>query len=297
MPRAIWSGAISFGLVNVPVKVYSAVNRKTVRFNQLEGKTGARVQQKRVSAKTGEEVPFEEIVKGYEISKDRYVVVKPEELEALDPKKTRTIEIVEFVDQDQIDPIFYDHPYYLVPDRGADKAYNLLLEAMREAGKVAIARVVIRSKESLTAIRPMEGVLAMTTMLFADEIVPPEKLDELPDSDQEASAREVKMAQQLIGSLAADFEPDKFHDEYRESVMELIERKAQGEEITIQEQEEVTQEAPDLMAALEASVAAAKDRATDDGKPAKAAARKRAPASKDGGAKTAARKRSSAKSK
>jgi DNA end-binding protein Ku len=303
MARAIWSGAISFGLVNVPVKLFSAVNRKTVRFNQLEEETGARIQQKRVSSATGEEVPFEKIVKGYEISKDRYVVIKPEELDALDPKKTRTIDIVEFVDESQIDPIFYDHPYYLAPDRGADKPYNLLLEAMQDAGKVAIARVVIRSKESLTVIRPMAGgVLGMSTMLFADEIVPPDKLEELPDSATEANANEVKMARQLIESLSSDFEPEKYRDEYRDAVLEMIERKAQGEEIAVQaDEEEEPSEVPDLMAALEASVAAAKDRAAAPAAKAKPKARAKKPASANGSSKAAkkpaAKKRAPAKTK
>ena len=154
MPRSIWSGAISFGLVNVPVKLYSAVSRKTVRFNQLNEKTGNRIQQKRMDPETGDEVPFDQIVKGFELTKDRYVVITPDELDALDPERTRTIQIEEFVDQIDIDPIYYDHPYYLVPDKGSAKAYGLLLNAMQASDKVAIARVVIRSKEALVAIRP-----------------------------------------------------------------------------------------------------------------------------------------------
>src|SRR5580765_1229386 len=157
MPRSIWTGAISFGLVTVPVKLYSAVNRKTVRFHQLSGKSGVRIAQKRVDPHSGEEVAYEDIVKGYELSPDRYVVVEPHELEALDPAKTRTIEILDFVSLDEIDPIFYDHPYYLAPGPGGAKPYKLLLEAMRETGKVGIAKVVIRSKEQLVAVRPMEG--------------------------------------------------------------------------------------------------------------------------------------------
>src|SRR3712207_1714568 len=149
MPRSIWSGAISFGLVNVPIKLYSAVSRKTVRFHQLNGETGNRIAQKRVDPQTGDEVPYEQIVKGYELTRDRYVIITPEELDALDPERTRTIDIEDFVDLDEIDPVFYDHPYYLVPDKGAAKAYGLLLNAMKESGKVAIARVVIRSKEQL----------------------------------------------------------------------------------------------------------------------------------------------------
>ena len=155
MPRSIWRGAISFGLVNVPVKLYSAVSKKTVRFNQLHDEDGQRIQLKRVCSVDGEEVPFEHIVKGYEISPERYVVISPDELDALDPAKTRTIDIEDFVDLEEIDPLYYEHPYYLVPDTGAAKAYKLLLSALEETNKVAIARVVIRSKEQLVAIRAM----------------------------------------------------------------------------------------------------------------------------------------------
>jgi DNA end-binding protein Ku len=280
MPRAIWSGAISFGLVNVPVKLYSAVSRKTVRFHQLNGDTQSRIQQKRVDAQSGEEVPYERIVKGYEVSPDRYVVIEPEELEALDPAKTRTIDILDFVDEDEIDPIFYDHPYYLVPGAGAEKAYRLLLDAMEEAGKVAIAKVVIRSKESLVAIRPAADVLTMSTMLFHDEVVPVDRLDELPQADKatKASKRELDMAEQLIGSLTSDFDPEKYRDEYRERVLDLIERKAEGEEIAVSAAPaEEAKPVPDLMAALEASIKAAKGE-DEDGKGARKPARKRAPA-------------------
>ncbi len=265
MARSIWSGAISFGLVNVPVKLYSAVSRKTVRFHQLHEADGVRIQQKRVCPQHDEEVPYDQIVKGYEIGPDRYVIVTSEELESLDPKKTRTIDIEDFVELDQIDPIFYDHPYYLAPDKGAAKAYGLLLTAMRESGRVAIARVVIRSKEHLTAIRPTGDVLTMATMLFADEVVPTDRLDELPDETAEVNEREVAMAQQLIESLSTDFDPSKYRDEYRERVMDLIERKADGEDVAIQPAEEPAR-VPDLMAALEASLAAAtKGRGGDDG--------------------------------
>ena len=189
MARSIWRGAISFGLVNVPVKLYSAVSKKTVRFNQLHAADGVRIQQKRVCPADGEEVPYENIVKGYEIAPDKYVIITPEELEALDPKKTRTIDIEDFVDLDEIDPLYYEHPYYLVPDTGASKAYRLLLDALRDTNKVAIARVVLRSKEYLTAIRPAGDVLTMETMLFADELVPSDRLDELPDDDTRARPR------------------------------------------------------------------------------------------------------------
>jgi DNA end-binding protein Ku len=256
----MWSGAISFGLVNVPVKLYSAVSRKTVRFNQLNAETGNRIQQKRVDPETGEEVSYEQIVKGYELTKDRYVVISPDELDALDPEKTRTVDIEDFVDLDEIDPVYYDHPYYLVPDKGATKAYGLLLGAMKQANKVAIARVVLRSKEQLVAIRPAGDVLMMETMLFHDEVVPAHDIDDLPESKElKATDRELKMAQQLIDSLSSEFDPTSYRDEYREKVLGLIERKASGEEIAVQPEAPEPAKVPDLMAALEASLAAVKD--------------------------------------
>jgi DNA end-binding protein Ku len=289
MPRSIWTGAISFGLVTVPVKLYSAVNRKTVRFHQLSGRTGSRIAQKRVDPQSGEEVAYEDIVKGYELAPERYVVIDPAELDTLQPKKTKTIEIEDFVELSQIDPIFYDHPYYLAPGPGGAKPYRLLLEAMAETEKVAIARVVIRSKEQLVAIRAMGDVLEMATMLFADEISPPERLDELPDPKEvKTTKREVEVAKQLIGSLAGDFQPDKYRDTYREEVLALIERKAEGKEIAVQpEAEEVPAPAPDLMSALKASLEAVRERTGDDGGP---AAKKRKPVAKKAAAKAAAKK-------
>ena len=262
MPRAIWTGTIGFGLVTVPVKLYSAVDRKTVRFHQLSGKSGVRVAQKRVDPSTGEEVAYEDIVKGYELAPDRYVVIEPGELEALEPKKTKTIEIEEFVDLSQIDPVYYDHPYYLAPGAGGAKPYRLLLEAMRETGKVAIARVVIRSKEQLVAVRPMGDALGMATMLFADEVLSPERLDEVAEAAEvKTTKRELDIAKQLVDSLAGDFEPEQFRDTYREEVLELIERKAQGKAIAVQPApEEAAAPAPDLMSALKASLEAVRAR-------------------------------------
>jgi DNA end-binding protein Ku len=297
MPRSIWRGAISFGLVNVPVKLYSAVSKKTVRFNQLHEKDHQRIQMKRWCPADEQEVAFEEIVKGYEISPDRYVVITPEELEALDPKKTRTIDIEDFVDLDEIDPLYYEHPYYLVPDTGAEKAYKLLLTALKESNKVAIARVVIRSKEYLTAIRPANGVLTLETMLFSDELVPPDDLDELPEEDVRATEREVEMAKQLIESLSTDFDPSKYHDEYRERVLEMIERKAQGEEITIEPVSDEPAKVPDLMAALEASLAAASKPTARDRAATPAKGRAKSKASADGGGDGRASKRAPAKKK
>ena len=287
MPRAIWSGAISFGLVNIPVKLYSAVSRKTVRFHQLDSADNQRIQQKRVNPRTGEEVPYENLVKGYEIGPDRYVIIEPEELESLEPQKTRSIDIEDFVEIDQIDPIFYDHPYYLAPGAGAEKAYKLLHDAMEQSGRVAIARVVIRSKENLVAIRPHNGVLTMETMLFGDEVLEPDRMDEMGDAagGKKTSKRELDMAQQLIDSLSSDFDPDKYRDEYRERVLEMIERKAQGETIKIEAPVEQPKQVPDLMAALEASIAAAKSPSGGGGKSSSGAAKS---SSEDGAKKKSA---------
>jgi DNA end-binding protein Ku len=303
----MWTGAISFGLVTVPVKLYSALDRKSVRFHQLSGKTGTRIAQKRVDPQSGEEVPYEEIVKGYELTKDRYVVIEPAELDALEPKKTRTIEIEDFVELDQIDPVFYDHPYYLAPGPGGLKPYRLLHEAMRDTARVAIARVVIRSKEQLVAIRPIGEALGMATMLFADEVLPPERIEEVREAAEvKTTKRELEMAEQLVSSLASNFEPERYHDTYRQQVLDLIERKAQGEEIAVQPPPEETAEpAPDLMSALKASLDAVRSRegaapAGDGGAkapakrtPAKKGARKapaKGTAKKPGSSRTAAKR-------
>jgi DNA end-binding protein Ku len=280
MPRAIWTGAISFGMVTVPVKLYSAVNRKTVRFHQLSGKSGVRVSQKRIDPQSGEEVPYESLVKGYEIAPERYVVIEPGELETLQPKKTKTIEIEDFVELSQIDPVYYDQPYYLAPATGGAKPYRLLLEAMRDTNKVAIARVVIRSKEQLVAVRPMGDALGMATMLFADEVLPPDRIDELADAAEvETTKRELDVAKQLVESLAGDFEPEKYHDTYRADVLAMIERKAQGEEIVVQPTpEEISEPAPDLMSALKASLEAVRAREGEGAGAAKGKAKPRKPA-------------------
>ena len=278
MPRAMWTGAISFGLVTVPVRLYSAVNRKSVSFNQLDSSDNGRIAQKRVNPRTGEEVPYERLVKGFQIAPDSYVVITNEELDQLEPEKTRTIDIEDFVEEAEIPPIFYDHPYYLAPGPGGAKPYRLLLEAMRETGKVAIARVVIRSKESLVAIRPSGEALEMSTMLFADEVGDPSRIDELAAADEvKTTDKELAIAKQLVDSLAGPFEPDKYHDEYREQVLALIERKAAGEEIAIQEAPEAEPtEVPDLMAALQASL----DQVRGASGPAKTAPAKDTPAKK-----------------
>jgi DNA end-binding protein Ku len=293
MPRAMWTGAISFGMVTVPVKLYSALNRKSVRFHQLSGKTGVRIAQKRVDPTTGEEVAYQDIVKGFELAPDRYVVIEPGELETLQPKKTKTIEIEEFVELSQIDPVYYDHPYYLAPGPGGAKPYRLLLEAMQETGKVAIARVVIRSKENLVALRPMGDVLGMATMIFADEVLPPDRLDEVAEAAEvKTTKRELDIAKQLVDSLAGEFEPERYSDTYRQEVLAMIERKAQGEEIAVQPAaEELAAPAPDLMSALKASLDAVRAREGEQGaKARKRPAAKQAVAKKTAAGKAAAKK-------
>jgi DNA end-binding protein Ku len=261
MARAIWSGSISFGLLNVPVKLYSAVSKKSVSFRELRESDGSRVRHKRVAEADGKDVEYSDIVKGYEIAPEQYVVITKDELEELDPKKTRAIEISDFVDLDEIDPIYFDHPYYLGPDKGAERAYALLVKAMADSKKVAIARFVLRNRESLAALRPMGDVMTMATMRFADEVVSPEEITELFAEDIEApKKKELDMAKALIDSLADDFDADSYRDEYREELLQLIERKAKGESIVAAPTEDAQPtKAPDLMAALEESLAAVRD--------------------------------------
>jgi DNA end-binding protein Ku len=303
MARAIWSGSISFGLLNVPVKLYSAVSKQSVKFRELREGDGARIRHKRVAEDDGKEVPYEKIVKGYEFAPDQYVLLSKDELSELDPKKTRAIEIQDFVDLDEIDPIYFEQPYYLAPDVGAEKAYALLVKAMNDARKVAIARFVLRNKEHLAAIRPMRDVLTMATMRFHDEVTRPDDLDGVFDSKPaKPDERELKMAKQLIESLSSDFKPESYRDEYREELLSLLERKAAGEEVVAAPSEEPKPtKAPDLMAALEESLASVKGESKGNGagksngasksKP-KAKAKPKKPA-----AKSAAKKKAPAKRK
>jgi DNA end-binding protein Ku len=288
MPRAIWSGAISFGLVSVPVKLFSAVSRKTVRFNQLDSRTNSRVKQKRVNAE-GEEVPYEQIVKGYEVTKDSYVIVTEDELAALSPKASRMIDITDFVSEADIDPVFYDSAYYLVPDELARKSYALLAKAMEDSGRVAIASFVMRTKQYLVAIRPADGTLMMSTMVYADELVAADDVPGLEElAEIEITDAEMAMAGQLIDSLTAEFEPDKYQDSYREQVLDLLEAKASGEIKTIEAPAAADDAAViDLLAALEASVSAAKESR-------KAGAAEKKPAAKKKAKKAAAKRKSKA---
>jgi DNA end-binding protein Ku len=294
MARAIWSGSISFGLLNVPVKLYSAVARRGISLREIRESDGVRIRHRRVAEGTDEEVPYEKIQKAFEITSGNYVPISKDELAALAPKKSRAIEVQDFVDLGEIDPIYFDSPYYLGPAEGAEKAYSLLASAMEGSGKVAISRFVFRNKEHLAALRTDGGVLTLTTMRFADEVVPPAELEDvLPAEKPKLAKKEVDMAERLIDSLTSEFDPTAYRDEYREELMSLIERKAEGKEILSPEAAEPeATKAPDLMAALEESIAAVKGKSpAKASKPAKAKKAKKAVPKK-----AAAKKSSKAKS-
>jgi DNA end-binding protein Ku len=265
--RPIWTGAISFGLVSIPVKLFTAVREKRLAFRSLHDQDKQPLKQKMVCPADGKEVHAEHIIKGYEIEKDRFVIVRQEELDAVAPKATKAIEIQDFVELTDIDPVFFDKPYYVVAQPQGVKPYNLLVQAMVKSGRVGIATVVMHSKQYLAALRPLDGALCLETMHFSDEVVSSKSIQPA-DAKVKVDDREMKMAQQLIDSLTSKFKPEKYHDEYREKVMEMIEHKASGDQI-------VTRPAPDakepkkgsdLMAALEASLA----KTRGDSKPAAA---------------------------
>lgn len=252
--KTIWKGAISFGLVTIPVKVYGATEEKTLRFNQLHASDGGRIRYKRVCSIDGEEVSYGDIVKGYEYEKDRYVTLSDDELDSLPVKTARAIDIERFVDAEEIDPIYFQRSYYLVPDGTGVKAYHLLREAMSDDGKVALAKVAFRDKEHLATVRLRENVLVLETMFWPDEIRQA-RFDEL-DEEVELRPQEIKMARSLIDSLTDNFEPKDFQDEYRAALEDLISKKVQGEEVTYAEPAEPSK-VVDLMDALRASVEAA----------------------------------------
>ena len=257
--RPTWSGTVSFALLSIPVKLYTATRSKDISFNQIEKSTGGRIKQKKVSATTGEEVASEDIVKGYDLGGDRYVIVEPDELEALAPKdrnNEKTIQILDFVNMDDIDPIYFEKAYYLAPDKGGARPYALLAKAMVASKKVAIAKVVLRQKEYLTAIRPVGDMLCIETMYFPDEVVDPAEIDGL-GAEIEIAEKELDMAKMLVEASSGEFDPSKYKDEYREKVLAMIEAKAAGATYEAPVQEEAPK-VVDLMAALEASLAAAK---------------------------------------
>jgi len=292
MARAIWSGTISFGLLNVPVRMFSAVARRNIALREIRESDSARIKHRRVAEGTEEEVPYENIIKAYELSPGQYVPLSKDEMAALAPEKTRAIDVLDFVDIEEIDPMYFDSPYYLGPAEGAEKAYSLLAAAMRSSGKAAITRFVFRNKEHLAALRSADGVLTLTTMRFADEVVAPSELDDaIPDKQPKVAKREREMAEQLIDSLSTEFDPAAYRDEYREQLLSLIERKAEGKEIVAPEAEAPkATKAPDLMAALEESIAAVKEKG-DGRKPSK----RKAVAKKSKAAKSKSSSRSKAK--
>ena len=275
--RTIWKGALSFGLVNIPVGLYPATSDKSIHFNQFEGGTSDRIRYKKVNERTGEEVPQDHIVRGFDLGGGEYVIMTDEELESAEPKKSRQVEITDFVDQQDIDPVYFRSSYYLAPEgAGADKAYSLLRQAMTESGRVAIATLVMRNKEYLVAIRPEADALALHTMYFSDEVRQPgQDLPELPE-DGDVSDRELSMAQLLIESMQNDWDPERYHDTHREKVEALIDEKRQGHEIVLQAPPEQPAKVVDLMEALNASIAAAAGNGTKS--PKGGAAPSRAPA-------------------
>jgi len=300
MARPIWNGAISFGLVSIPVKLFSATLDKSVRFHQIDSRTGSRVRQKRVAEADGVEVTYDDIVKGYELSSGRYVLITDDELASVDPKASRTIDLLEFVDLESIDPIFYNSAYYLAPDAATAKPYALLLNAMLDAGKVGIATFVMRGKEYLCAIRADEDKLVLSTMRYADEIRGAEEIEQLDAvREVELTDKEVAMAGQLIDSLDAEFDPTRFHDSYREKIMAMVQAKGEGDEAPAAEAEDDDDhKVIDLMAALEASVADAKaarkrhptGEPGEEAAPARKAPAKKAPAKKVAAKKAPAKK-------
>jgi DNA end-binding protein Ku len=267
----MWKGAISFGLVTIPVAVYPATEEKTLRFNQLHDEDMGRIRYRRVCEKDGEEVPFEHIVKGYEHEKDHYIVITDEDFDSVPVASSRAIDIVQFVDLEEIDPMMYKKSYYLVPDETGAKAYSLLREAMSRAGKVGIAKVSFRDKEHLAALRFNDDAFVLETMYWPDEIREVDFGD--ADVDQKVRDNELEMAQTLIENLTAEWNPGEFTDEYREALMEIVEKKIAGEEIEVVEAEPAAK-VVDLMEALKASVAAAKK--TPAAEPAETAKKPRA---------------------
>jgi DNA end-binding protein Ku len=289
MARPTWSGTISFGLVNVPVKAFTAVRDHDVHFNQLDKKTGARIRNKKVSEKSGREVDKDDIAMGFEVSNGKYVTFERDELKELQPASTRAIEVTDFVALGDIDPIYYERTYWLGPaDDSAKQAYQLLLAAMEDRERAAIGTVVMRNKEYLTAIRPLDGALAMSTMRFADEVVPRSDIDAIPSRRSKPEAKALKLATQIVDSLAGDWDPKQYHDTYAEELRGRIKAKDKGKEIVDEAApEEGDAKIVDLMEALEASVSRAKGRRTSSS--AKRAT-KRAPAKKAAGKRSTARK-------
>ena len=263
--RPLWKGAISFGLISIPVRLYSAVENKSLKFHLLHEEDGGRIKYKRECAKCGKEVSWDDIIKGYEYSKDHYVTFTDDEMEALDVDSIRAIDVVSFVPLEDIDPIYFDKTYYVIPEASGIKAYKLLAEALEAEGQVGVAKIALRDKEHLSTIRLKDDVFVLETMHWPDEIRQPE-FDEL-SKRVDVRDQEVKMARQLIQQLSDEFKPQDFEDEYRIRLQELAEKKVEGQEVTVAQEPEA-EPAPvvDIMEALKASVSEAKKRKSDDSK-------------------------------
>lgn len=278
--RSLWKGSINFGLVHIPVKMYKAASGKDLRFRELHDADNTPLQQKRVCPLDGEEVPREHIVKGFEVGPEQFVIIKKEELEALEQGEAHTIKIETFVDLAEVDPVYFENSYYVTPDKGAARAYALLLAAMQDANKAAIARVVLRQKQHLVLLRGAGDAIAMSTLYYQDEVLAQDKLDDLP-RDIRPEKRELDMAKQLIASLTQEFNPEQYHDEYRERVLEMIEKKAEGKKVTVPRAKKDTAKVIDLVSALQASLNASKKTPAEkpatskQAKPARAKAGKR----------------------
>lgn len=259
MARAIWSGSISFGLVNVPVKVYAAIREHAVHFHQVDKQSGSRVRYEKVAEKTGKQVDDKNLELGYEVGNQKLVVMDPDELKALRPATTQTIDITAFVDLSEVDPVFYQRTYWLAPDgKGTERAYRLLVAAMEDRSKVGIGMVVMRNKQYLAAIRAREGALAMSTMHFADEVLDRSTIDAIPARGGKPSANELRLATQIIDSLAEPWKPSQYHDTYTEEVQDLIKRHAKGEDVVVEDRPAAGENITDLMQALQASLDAQK---------------------------------------
>ncbi|WMJ75217.1 Ku protein [Cytophagaceae bacterium ABcell3] len=254
--RSIWSGAISFGLVNIPIKLYSAVGDTSLSFRQLSAKDHAPVRYKKVSSADGEELQANDIVKGYEYAKGQYLIVSEEDLEKVSPEKTKSVDIQQFIFEEEIDPIFFDKPYYLEPDKTASKPYALLREALAKSNKVGIASFVLRNKEHIAVIKPVDKVLVLSILRYADEVRDPNELN-LPEHDV-VNDKELEMAEMLINQLTDDFDPQQFRDTYSEELREILDAKARGEEVAERKEEKVSVKADNLLDTLRASLEAGK---------------------------------------
>lgn len=262
MARALWSGSLSFGLVNVPVVIVTGVRDRDLHFRQLHEKDGAPIEVQRWCSEEDVEVPYEEIVHGYELDDDQ-VIVTDEELEAIEPRKTRTIEIEQFVELAEVDPIYFDHPYFLLPasdDEGSTRAYRLLTKVMGNTDRAALGRFVMRTKEYLAIVRAREHALMLTTMLFADEVRPTKDIDAATQKSHQPSAKQLRAAVAVIEELSTEWEPEKYKDRYRRRLQDVVSRKRKGKTVKAPPKAaEPAPEAPDLMAALEQTLAEMRD--------------------------------------